>query len=67
MARFGCRVMAILGTLITCVGYVAGAYSNNIPTLCITLGLFAGGSFFICNKSLGHLNFEVFNFTDVHG
>ena len=42
VGQFGCRVIAIAGSIISATSIILSGVAPNIPTLCITAGLFTG-------------------------
>ncbi|CAH2106052.1 unnamed protein product [Euphydryas editha] len=40
--RYGCKIMTIVGGIVSTIGFVAASYSNTVEALYITYGLIAG-------------------------
>ncbi|ELU01426.1 hypothetical protein CAPTEDRAFT_206774 [Capitella teleta] len=59
--RFTCRVTTVVGSLITCAGFVFAAYSPNVVMLIVSYGIFGGlglGMMYVCSYVMVGSYFE---------
>ena len=52
MERWGCWVVAALGSLVASIGLAASSLAPNIAVLCVTQGFITGNARYVCGYTI---------------